>query len=99
MGYGITGLAFELFCVILRVYELFRDHVDLLKLSLGTVFAVAMDGILSFALCLSLAMLLSYQMWLLLRNTSTIEHYDYSRRKRFAKRHAVVSSHSAVRDE
>ncbi len=90
MGYGIVGLTFELLCVIVRVYQLFAAHADLVKLTLGTVMSIAMDGILSFALSLALSMLCSYQMWCLMRNTSTIEHYDYSRRKRFAKRNGVV---------
>ena len=35
---------------------------------------------------LAISMLLSYQLWCISVNTTTIEHYDYSRRKRWAKR-------------
>lgn len=52
----------------------------------SVIITIAVDGILCTALGLAIGMLMSYQIWCISHNTTTIEHYDYSRRKRWAKR-------------
>jgi hypothetical protein len=92
MGHGIAGLAYVLLWVIVRAFQIFGGEKlpnGLPNVAPGAVITMAVDGILSIALMLAIAMLFSYQMWLVLRNSTTIEHYDYSRRKRWAKRKQV----------
>jgi hypothetical protein len=90
MGHGILGLAYVLFWVVIRAFQVFNGEKlksGLPDVSAGTVITMAIDGILSIALILAIAMLCSYQLWLIGINSTTIEHYDFSRRKRFAKKH------------
>lgn len=91
MGYGVAGLASVLFFVGIRAFQLLRSgggaSETMMAISAGMIIATAIDGILSFSLCLAISMLLGYQLWCLMRNTSTIEHYDYDRRETYARRH------------
>lgn len=86
MGYGTTGLAYEFCWVVYRCYLLFGSASPVRLMEPATIIAVAIVGILSFSLSMAIGMLLSYQLWCMMRNTTTIEHFDYTRRKRFAKR-------------
>ncbi len=89
MGHGVAGLLYVLLWVVIRAFQLFEGVKlpnGLPDISPGTVITMAIDGILSIALALAISMLFSYQLWLVARNTTTIEHYDYSRRKRWAKK-------------
>lgn len=92
MGHGILGLAYVLLWVIVRAFQVFNGEKlpsGLPNIAPGTVITMAVDGILSVSLMLAISMLFSYQMWLLGINSTTIEHYDYSRRKRYAKKHGT----------
>lgn len=96
MLYAVTGLLSVLFWVLVRVIQLFQHgslggDVDsnAAPLPASVIIATMIDGILSLALVLAISMLLCYQLWCLWRNTSTIEHYDYSRRQDYANRNGI----------
>lgn len=92
MSYAVLGLTTVIVWVVVRSLTLFgttsspQDGPLISKESPWTIITIAMDGILGIALLLSILMLLSYQLWCVTKNTTTIEHFDFSRRKRWAKR-------------
>jgi hypothetical protein len=95
MFHGVVGLGYVLLWVVIRAVGIFSEApaapgMPLPRAPPATIIAIAVNGILSIALMFSIAMLMSYQIWCVSKNTTTIEHYDYSRRKRWAKRNRML---------